>query len=194
MLLLLLSLFCMPPACFLAYLDLVPSSWMDTHKHTHCCSVAKSWLFVTPWTASLQAPLFSTISPGLLKLKFIESVMLSNHLILCCPLLILPSIFPNISVFSNELALYIRRPKYWRFSLSISAFNEYSNWLVWLILGLTGLILQSKELSRVFSSTIGQKYQFFSAQPSNVYKKHIYIYTHTRTCSILWSQSLFMFS
>ena len=149
---------------------------MGTHKHTHYCSVAKSCLFVPPWTASLQAPLSSTISQSLLKLMFIESVMLSNHLILCCPLPILPSIFPNISVFSNELALSIRRPKYWSFSLSISTFNEYSNWLVWLTLGLTGLIFQSKELSRVFSSTTVQKHQFFSAQPSNVYKKLIYIY------------------
>ena len=147
---------------------------VSAHVVVH--SLSHVQLFAMPWTVARQAPLSSTISLSLLKLMFIESVMLSNHLILCCPLPILPSIFPNISVFSNELALSIRRPKYWSFSLSISTFNEYSNWLVWLTLGLTGLILQSKELSRVFSSTTVQKHQFFSAQPSNVYKKLIYIY------------------
>ena len=77
-----------------------------------------------PWTAARQAPLSSTISWSLLKLMSIESMWLSNHLILCCPLLLLPSIFPSINVFSNELALSIRWPKYW--NLSISASNEYS--------------------------------------------------------------------
>ena len=77
---------------------------------------------------------------------------------------------------------------------SASASVLLKNLQSWFLLGLTGLILQSKELSRVFSSTTVQKHQFFSAQPSNVYKKLIYTYTHTRTCSILWSRSLFMFS
>ena len=82
-------------------------------------------LFVTPWTAACQVPLSSTVSYGLLEITSIESVMLSNHLILCCPLL-LSSIFPNIRVFSNESALHIRQPKYQSFSLSISPSNEYS--------------------------------------------------------------------
>ena len=83
------------------------------------------WLFfVTPQTAACQASLSFTISLSLLKLMSIESVMPSNHLILCCPLL-LPSIFPNIRVFSNESALQIRWPKYWSFSFSISPSNEY---------------------------------------------------------------------
>ena len=84
------------------------------------------WLFVTPWTAALQASLSFTIFRSLLKLMSIESVMPSNHLILCHPLLLLPSIFPSIRVFSNESALLIRWPKYWSFSFSISPSNEYS--------------------------------------------------------------------
>ena len=83
-------------------------------------------LFVTPWTAACQASLSITNSRSLLKLMSIESVMLSNHLILCHPLLLLPSILPSIGVFSNELALHIRRPKYWSFSFSTRPSNEYS--------------------------------------------------------------------
>ena len=83
-------------------------------------------LFVTPWTAGSQVPLSFTISGSLLKLISIESVMPSNHLILCRPLLLLPSIFPSITVFSNMSALRIRWPKYWSFSFSISFSNEYS--------------------------------------------------------------------
>ena len=82
-------------------------------------------LFVTPWTAAHQASLSITNSRSLLKLMSIELVMPSNHLILCHPLLLLPSIFPSISVFSNESALRIRWPKYWSFSFNISPSNEY---------------------------------------------------------------------
>ena len=82
-------------------------------------------LFVTPWTAACQASLSFTISRSLLKLMFIKSVMPSNHLILCHPLLLLPSIFPSIKVFSNESVLHIRWPKYWSFSFNISPSNEY---------------------------------------------------------------------
>ena len=81
---------------------------------------------MTPWTAACQASLSITISQSLLKLMSIESVMLSNHLLLCCPLLLLPSIFPSIRVFSNESGMHSRWPKYWSFSFSISPFNEYS--------------------------------------------------------------------
>ena len=117
---------------------------------------------MTPWTAAHQAPLFSTISQSLLKFIAIESVMLSNHLILCRPLFLLPSIFPSIRVFSNELLLHISWPKYWSFSFSISPSNEYSGLIS---LGLIGLILlQSTGLSRVFSNTTVQKHQFFGAQ------------------------------
>ena len=82
-------------------------------------------LFVTPWIAAHQAPLSFTIFQSLLRFMSIESVMLPNHLILCHPLLLLPLIFPSIRVFSSELALPIRGPKYWSFSISPS--NEYSN-------------------------------------------------------------------
>ena len=81
---------------------------------------------VTPWTAACQASLFITSSGSLLKLMSIELVMPSNHLILCCPFLLLPLIFPSIRVFSNESVLRIRWPKYWSFSVSISPSNEYS--------------------------------------------------------------------
>ena len=83
-------------------------------------------LFATPWTAARQASLSIINSQSLLKLMSIESVMPSNHLILCCPLFLLPSIFPSIRVFSNESVLCIRWPKYWSFSFSISPSNEYS--------------------------------------------------------------------
>ena len=85
-------------------------------------------LFVTPWTAAHQASQTFTVSRSLFKLMSVESVMLSNHLILCCPLLLLPSAFPSIRVFSSELAFHIMWPKYWSFSFSITPFNEYSGW------------------------------------------------------------------
>ena len=81
---------------------------------------------MTPWTTAFEASWSFTISLSLLKLMSIESVMLSNHFILCCPLLLLPSIFPSIRVFSNESVLHIRWPRYWNLSFSISPFNEYS--------------------------------------------------------------------
>ena len=102
-----------------------------------------------------------------------KSVIPSNNLILCCPLLLLHSIFLSIRIFSNELTLCIRYPKYWSFSFNISPFNIQG----WFPLGLTGLIsLQSKRLSKVFSNTKVQKQQFFSAKPSLQSNSHI----HTR--------------
>ena len=90
-------------------------------------SVAQSCpTLCNPWTAAHQASLSNTNSRSLLKLMPIETVMPSNHLILCRPLFLMPSIFPSIRVFSNESALFIRWPKYWSFSFSISSFNEYS--------------------------------------------------------------------
>ena len=88
-------------------------------------SLSCVWLFATPWTAACQANLSITNSQSLLKLRSIESVMLSNHLIHCCPLLLLPSIFPSITVFSNKSVLHIKWPKYWRFSFNISPSNEH---------------------------------------------------------------------
>ena len=89
-------------------------------------SLSHVQLFVTPWTTAFQVSLSITNSWSLLKLICIELVMPSSHLILCCPLLLLPSIFPSIRVFSNESALRIRWPKYWSFSFSISPSNEHS--------------------------------------------------------------------
>ena len=88
-------------------------------------SLSHVQLFVTPWTAARQASLSINNSWSLLKLMSIESVMPSNHLILCHPLLLLPSIFPSIRVFSNESVLYIRWPNFWSFSFSISPSNEH---------------------------------------------------------------------
>ena len=95
--------------------------WLLLLSFSHCVQ-----LFETPWTTAHQAPLSSTISQSLLKFISIELVMLSNQLILCCPLLLLPSIFPSIRVFSSELALQVLWPKYWSFSLSNSPSNAYS--------------------------------------------------------------------
>ena len=100
-------------------------------KESYDISFVVQWLshvrlFVTPWTAARQASLFFTISQSLLKLMSIESVMPSNHLILCHSLLLLLSIFPSIRVFSNELSFPIRWAKYWNFSFSISLSNDYS--------------------------------------------------------------------
>ena len=99
-------------------------------------SLIRVQLFAIAWTAALQACLSFTISLSLLKLMSIELVVSSNRIILCCPLLLLPSIFPSIRVFSKESTLPIRGPKYWSFSFSISPSNEYSglisfgiNWL-----------------------------------------------------------------
>ena len=120
------------------------------------------WLFATPWTAAHQPSLSITNSQSLVKLISIESVMLSNHLILCYPLLLPPSIFPIIRVFSNESVLHIRWPKYWSLNFNISPSTEYSG----LISFRTDWFDLSKGLSRVFSNTIVQKHQFFGAQLS----------------------------
>ena len=83
------------------------------------------WLFVTPWTAASQTPVSSTISWSLLKFMSIELVMFSNHLIVYCPILLLPSLFPSIRVFSSESAVHIRWPKYWSISFSIRSRKNY---------------------------------------------------------------------
>ena len=114
------------------------------------------------WAAPCQASMFNTNSWSLPKLTTIKSAMPSSHLILCRPLLLLPSIFPSIMVFLNESVLCIRWPKYWSFSFSISPYNEYSG-LISFRMDWSDL-LKCKGLSRVFSNTTVQKYQFFSAQ------------------------------
>ena len=135
----------------------------------HSLSLAR--LFATPWTEAHQASLSTTNSQGLLKLMSIESVMLSNHLILYRPLLFPPSIFPSIKVFSNESVLRIRWPKDWSFSFSVSPSNEHPGlisfrWTGW-------ISVQSKGLSRVFSNTTVQKQKFFGAPLSLWSNSHI---------------------
>ena len=127
-------------------------------------SLSHVQLFAIPWTAAYQASLSITNSQSLLKLMYTKLVMPSNHLILCCSLLLSPSIFPSIRVFSNESALRIRWPKDWSFSFIISPSNEYSGLIS---LRLTSWIsVQSKGLSRIFSNTTVQKHQFFGTQLS----------------------------
>ena len=137
-------------------------------------------LFVTPWTAACQASLSITNSHSLPKLMSIESVMPSNHLILCHPLLFLPSIFPSIRVFSNELVLCVRWPKYWSFSFNFSSSSEHP-----------GLIsLQSKGLPRVFSNTTFQKHQFFHAQLSLQSNSHIHTWVFFLSAlTLTWNQT-----
>ena len=99
---------------------------MQGNQFSSAQSLSHVRLFVTPWTAARQASLSTTNSQSLLKLMSIKSVMPSNHLILCHPLLLLPSVFPSKRVFSNESVLHIRWPKYWSFSFSISPSSVYS--------------------------------------------------------------------
>ena len=126
-------------------------------------------IFVTLWTAACQASLSITNCWNLPKPMSIESVMPSNHLILCRPLLLLPSIIPSIRVFSNESALRIRWPKYWSFSFNSSPSNEHPGFfrMDWLDL------LAVKGLSRVFSSTTVGNHQFLGTQPSLWPNSHI---------------------
>ena len=125
----------------------------------------------TPWMPGLQASLSFSVSQSLLKLMSIESVMPSNHLILCHPCLPLPSIFPIIRVFSNESVLCISWPKYWCFSFSISPSNEYSGLISFRIDWFDLHAVQGP--SRVFYNTTIQKHQFFVIQPFLWSNSHI---------------------
>ena len=137
-------------------------------------SLSHVWLFVIPWTAAGQASLSITNSKSLLELMSIESVMPSNHLIFCCLLLFLLSVFPSIRVISSGSVFYIRWLNYWSFSFSISPSNEYSEWISFRFTGF--IFLQSKGLLRVFSNITAQKHQLFSAQFS------LWSYSHITTC------------
>ena len=117
-----------------------------------------------PWITARQASLSFTVFQNLLKLMSMESVIPSNHLILCCSLLLSPSILPSIWVFSKELTLHIRWPKYWSFSFSISPSNEYSGLISFSIDWL--ISLESKGLSKVFSGTT-----IWKAKALNLYNK-----------------------
>ena len=123
-------------------------------------------LFVTPWTSARQASLFITNFRSLLKLMSIESVMPSNHLILCCPLLLLPSTFPSIRVLSNESVLCIRWPNYWSFSFSISPSNEYSGLISFRMDWFDHLAVQG---------TIKSLLQHFSSKASNFWCSAFFI-------------------
>ena len=130
-------------------------------------------LCVTSWTAPCQAPLSSTISESLLKSVSIETVMLSNNLILWGSLLLLPWIFATFRVFSSESSLCVRWPNHWSFSFSISPPNEYSGWISFRIDWFDLLAVQG---TLVFSSTTIQKHQFFGAQPLLWSNSHICIW------------------
>ena len=121
-------------------------------------------IIATPWTTALQAYLSITNSRGLIKLMSVETVIPFSHLILCHPLLLQPSIFLSIRVFSSESTLCMRWPKYWSFSFSISPSSEHPG----------RVSLQPKGLSRVFSNTTVQKHQFFSVQLSSQSNSHIH--------------------
>ena len=114
------------PSFFFLCLRLIEWGLSHIIKDQSVQSFSHGQLFATPWTAVRQASLFITNSWSLLKLMSIESVMPSNHLVLCHPFLLPPSVFPSISAFSNNSALHVRWPKYWSFSFSISPSKEYS--------------------------------------------------------------------
>ena len=136
-------------------------------------SLSHVWLFANLWTAAHQVSLSVSNSQSLLKLVSMESVMPSNHLILCCPLLLLPSIFPSIRVFSNESVLHIRWLKYWSFSFSISPYNEHSG-LISLRMGWLDLLVVQGTLKSLLQhhsskASILRCSAFFMVQFSHLY-------------------------
>ena len=160
-------------------LDIIIHIWNKNYHSVQFSSLGHVLLFGTPWTAACKASLSVTNSWSLLKLMPIESVMPSNHLILCHPLL-LPSIFPNIWVFSNESVLFIRCQSA---GASTSASVPPMNSQGWFPRELTGLIsLKSNGFSRIFSNTTVQKHQFFGAQLSSQSNSHI----HTWPLEKIW--------
>ena len=143
-----------------------------THQFGSVQLLSHVRLFATPWTSAHQASMSITNSRSLLKFMSTELVTPSNHLILCCPLLLLPSIFPSIKVFSSESVLHIRGPKYWSFSFSISLSNEYSRLISFRIDWLDLLAVQGT-LKSLFNSTV-QKRQFFSTELPLLSNSHIH--------------------
>ena len=138
----------------------------------------------TPWIAAYQASLSFTISWSLLKLMSIELVMLSNHLIFCHPLLLLPSIFPSIRVFSNESALHIRWPKYWSSSFSTSPYKEYSGLISFRIdwfdlLAVQGILKSSwpSQFKSINSSVLSLLYGPTFTSVHDYWKNHSFVYT-----------------
>jgi len=142
-------------------------------------SLSHVWLFATPWTAVRQAFLSFTISRSLLKPKCTESVMSPNHLVLYHPLVLLPSIFPSIRVFSNESVLHIQWPKYWSFSLSISPSSEYS--------GLTSFRIDSEKAMTPHSTTLAWKIPW-TKEPGRLRSMGLWRVRHD------WATSLSLFT
>ena len=169
----------------------------DASQFSLVQSLSRVRLFAAPWTAAHQASLSSTNSRSLLKLRSIESVMPSNHLILCHPLLLLPSIFPSIRVFSNESALRIRWPKYWSFSFNISPSNKHSGLISFRMDWSDLLVVQGthKSLLQHHSSKVSilQHSAFFIVQLSHLYMttaKTIALTRQTfvsKVMSLLWN-------
>ena len=149
-------------------------------------SLSCVWLFATPWTAARQASLSITNSRSLLKLMAIESVMPSNHLILCCPLLLLPSIFPSIRVFSNESVLQIRWPNDWSFSFNVSPSNEHSELISFRMDWLDPLPRDSQESSPTpqFKSINSSVLSFLHSPPAFLTQTEI-VFPGSWTC---WPQ------
>ena len=149
------------------------------HQFSSVQLLSRVWLFVTSWTAARQASLSITNSRSLLKLMSIESVMPSNHLILCRPLHLLPSMFPSIRVFSNESILHITWPKYWSFTFNISPSNEYSGLISFRMDWLDLLAVQGtlKSLLQHYSSkaSILWRSAFFIIQLSRPYMTLVHI-------------------
>ena len=164
------------------HLHICPSQFSSVQSLSHVH-------FATPWTAACQASLSITSSWSLLKLMSIESVMPSNHLILCHPLLLLPSVFPSIRVFPNESVLRIRWPKYWNFSFNISPSNEHSglisfrvDWLDLLaVQGTLKSLLHNSEASILWCSA------FFIVQLSHPYM------TTGKTIALTWQSNVSAF-
>ena len=145
---------------------------------------------MTPWTAAYQASLSFIIFQSLLKLMSIDSVMPSNHLILCHPFLLLPSIFPSIRVFSNELTLHIRWPKYWSFSFSISPFNDYLGLICfgidWLeLLAVQGTLKSLHQHQNLKASVLQCSAFFMASCPTYLYYVHTFVIT--------WAYFMFYF-
>ena len=155
-------------------------TYIHTYVHTCMCSssvqlsLSQVQFFVTPWTTVCQASLSIATSQSLLKFMSIQSVMPCNHLILCRPLSLPPSIFPSIRVFSNESVLRITWPEYWSFSFSISPYDDYSGLIFFRINWLGLLAVQGTLKSLLRYHMIIQKYPFFSAQLSSQSNSHIH--------------------
>ena len=159
---------------------------IDTHQFSPVQSLSRARLFVTPWNAAPWASLSITNSQSLLKLMSIESVMPFNHLILCCHLLVLPSVFPSIRVFPKESVLHIRWPNYWSFSFSISPSNEYSGLISFRIDWLDLLAAHQTRKSLLqhhnLKASILQCSAFFIVQLS-----HLYMTTGKTIALTIWS-------